>query len=166
MLIRSPGALLKDIAFMELAIQEAIQAAGQGELPIGAVVAKEGVILARNRNRSIGDRDPTAHAEILALREAASKLGNYRMPGCELYVTVEPCPMCVGAIVHSRVQRLIFGTRSDRTGAVYSVFPLLNAPQFNHRVEVTEGVLASRCRELLVRFFQECRAGGEVPKWS
>lgn len=157
---------MTDVAFMELAIEEAMQAAGEGELPVGAVVVRDGVVLARNHNRSVADRDPTAHAEILVLREAAALLGNYRVTGCELYVTVEPCPMCVGAVVHSRVRRLIFGTRSDKTGAVYTVFPLLNAPQFNHKVEVTEGVLAVRCRDLLVKFFQDRRAGGEVPKWS
>lgn len=151
---------------MELAIQEALYGLQQNEIPVGAVLVRNGEVLAKNHNRCVTDNDPTAHAEILALREGASRVGNFRLEGCELYVTLEPCPMCAGAIVHSRLKRLIFGAPCDKTGAVETVFRLLNDPRLNHQVQVTGGVLAEQCKELLQVFFQVRREGGEVPKWS
>ncbi len=139
---------------MELAIGEALQASLEGEVPVGAVLVREGEVLAKNHNRSLSLNDPTAHAEILVLREGAARVGNYRLNGCELYVTLEPCAMCAGAILESRLARLIFGARDEKAGAVQSLYRLLNDPRLNHRVQVTEGVLAERCREILQAFFQ------------
>ena len=145
---------LKDEEIMQFAIEEALQASREGEVPVGAVLIREGNVLARNHNRSLSLNDPTAHAEILALREGAARMGNYRMDGCELYVTIEPCPMCAGAILHSRISRLIFGARDERGGAVASLYQLLHDQRLNHRVQVTEGVLAERCGEILQDFFR------------
>ena len=145
---------LKDEEIMQFAIEEALQASREGEVPVGAVLIREGNVLARNHNRSLSLNDPTAHAEILALREGAARMGNYRMDGCELYVTIEPCPMCAGAILHSRISRLIFGARDERGGAVESLYRLLHDQRLNHRVQVTEGVLAERCGEILQDFFR------------
>lgn len=138
---------------MELAIEEALQASREGEVPVGAVLVKGGQIMARNHNRTLSLNDPTAHAEILVLREGATRVGNYRLNGCELYVTIEPCPMCAGAIVQGRISRLIFGARDEKGGAVQSLYQLLNDPRLNHRVQVNEGVLADRCREVVQAFF-------------
>lgn len=144
---------LTDHEIMELAIEEALQASREGEVPVGAVLLSDGRVVAKNHNRSISLHDPTAHAEILVLREGASLLGNYRLNGCELYVTIEPCPMCAGAIVHSRLQRLIFGARDEKGGAVESLYRLLDDPRLNHQVPVTEGILAERCQEIMYAFF-------------
>jgi len=137
-----------------MAIEEALKASQEGEVPVGAVLVREGEVLAKEHNRSLSLNDPTAHAEILVLREGASRVGNYRLNGCELYVTIEPCPMCAGAILHSRLARLIFGARDEKAGAVESLYRLLNDPRLNHRVQVTEGVLAERCKEIVQAFFQ------------
>ena len=140
-----------------MAIEEALQASHEGEVPVGAVLIREGEVVARNHNRSISLKDPTAHAEILVLREGASLLGNYRLTGCELYVTIEPCPMCAGAMVHSRLRRLIFGARDEKGGGVRSLYRLLDDQRLNHQVPVTEGVLAERCQEVMQAFFNTRR---------
>jgi tRNA(adenine34) deaminase len=138
-----------------------------GEVPVGAVVVCEGhvvhqkiveqKIIGRGWNQVVSGSDPCAHAEIVALREAARTLGNYRLSGCQLYVTLEPCAMCAGAIVHARIARLVYGARDPKAGAVGSVMQVLNHPRLNHRVEVTEGVLGGRCMEILQAFFRERR---------
>lgn len=138
---------------MELAIGEALKASQEGEVPVGAVLVSDGEVVAKNHNRSLSQNDPTAHAEILVLREGAARKGNYRLNECELYVTVEPCPMCAGAIVHSRVTRLIFGARDEKGGGVISLYRLLGDPRLNHQVQVIEGVLAERCQEIMQTFF-------------
>jgi len=146
-----------DTHFMELALAEARQAEAEGEVPVGAVVAREGELIAAAHNRPIGLNDPTAHAEILALRAAAEKLGNYRLAGCDLYVTLEPCAMCVGALVHARLQRLVYAAADPKAGAVASCLRLLESPHWNHRVEVRAGVLAEEAAALLQRFFASRR---------
>ena len=132
------------------------QAAAAGEVPVGAVVVKEGRIIGRGYNRPISTADPTAHAEIVALREAAAAEGNYRLPGCELYVTLEPCAMCVGAMVHARLARVVYGARDPKTGACGSVADLTVLPT-NHQTKFEGGVLAQECAEGLRRFFAERR---------
>jgi tRNA(adenine34) deaminase len=149
-----------DITFMREALREAERAAAAGEVPVGAIVVNGSGIVGRGHNQPITAGDPTAHAEVVALREAARTMGNYRLTGVRLYVTVEPCLMCVGAMVHARVGTLIFGTREPKAGAVVSAQQALSHPALNHRVEVVEGVLAEESRELLQRFFQERRAAG------
>ena len=130
------------------------QAAGaRGEVPVGAVVVKDGAIVGRGGNATIADCDPTAHAEIVALREAGRALGNYRLPGCDLYVTIEPCVMCAGAILHARIGRLVFGATDPKTGACGSVVDLFALPRLNHHATVTGGVLAGECGALLTDFF-------------
>jgi len=146
-----------DTHFMELALAEARQAEAEGEVPVGAVVARDGEVIAAAHNRPIGLNDPTAHAEILALRAAAEKLGNYRLAGCDLYVTLEPCAMCVGALVHARLQRLVYAAADPKAGAVASCLRLLESPHWNHRVEVRAGVLAEEAAALLQRFFASRR---------
>jgi tRNA(adenine34) deaminase len=148
---------LTDQELMELAIEEALLASREGEVPVGAVLVRDGEVVARDHNRSISFNDPTAHAEILVLRAGANRVGNYRLNGCELYVTIEPCPMCVGAMVHSRVSRLIFGARDAKGGAVESLYRLLGDPRLNHQVQVTEGVLGERCQEIMHAFFDARR---------
>ncbi len=143
--------------FMEEALQLARDAARQGEVPVGAVVVLEGEIVGRGWNSPIRLVDPTAHAEILALREASRRLGNYRLPGADVYVTLEPCVMCAGALVHARVRRLIFGARDLRFGGVRSKFQLADSPLLNHRVEIIEGIRAAECTELLREFFRDRR---------
>jgi tRNA(adenine34) deaminase len=143
--------------WMEEALREAQRAAALGEVPVGAVVVREGKVIARGSNRPITDSDPTAHAEILALREAAHALGNYRLSDCDLYVTIEPCAMCAGAITHARIRRLVYGADDPKAGAVKSVMQVLNHAQLNHQVEVTNGVLAGRSMDLLQSFFREKR---------
>jgi tRNA(adenine34) deaminase len=142
-----------DIKFMHAALAEARDAATNGEVPIGAVLVREGEILARAGNRTIRDCDPTAHAEIVALREAARILGNYRLADTTLYVTVEPCSMCAGAMIQARIRRLVYGAQEPRGGAVQSCFAVLSHPELNHRVEVTSGILADDCSEVLRAFF-------------
>jgi len=142
---------------MRAALELADAAASQGEVPVGAVVVVADRIVGRGANAPIGRCDPTAHAEILALREAGATLGNYRLETATLYVTVEPCAMCAGALVAARVSRLVFGTRDLRFGAVRSKFRLADSDLLNHRVEVVEGVLAADCLSRLQRFFQQKR---------
>jgi tRNA(adenine34) deaminase len=145
-----------DRLFMTEAIAEARKAADRGEVPVGAVVVKDGLILGRGHNRPISKRDPTAHAEIMALKAAAQRLGNYRLTGCDLYVSLEPCPMCLGAVVQARIGRLIYGAADPKSGAVVSVmrFPF---GKLNHRPEITGGVMADTCAALLRGFFHERR---------
>lgn len=145
---------MDDARLMELALAEAVAAAGEGEVPVGAIVAApDGEILARAHNRPVSTGDPSAHAEILALRAAGEKLGNYRLSGCDLIVTLEPCAMCAGAMVHARIRRLIYGAADLKGGAVSSCLRLLESPHWNHRVEVASGVLAEESAALLQRFF-------------
>ena len=146
-----------DELWMEEALRAAQRALEAGEVPVGAVVVCQGRILGRGWNRNIGDSDPSAHAEIIALREAGTAVGNHRLADCDLFVTIEPCAMCAGAIVHSRIKRLIYGADDPKAGAVQSVMQVLNHPQLNHRVEVRGGVLAGRCAELLQTFFKSRR---------
>ena len=150
--------VLIDEKCMEIALEEANTGALEGEVPIGAVLTKGGDIIARDHNRCIQLNDPTAHAEILVIRKGGQVLGNYRLPKTTLYVTVEPCPMCVGAITQGRIGRLVYGAPEDKTGAVGSRFCLLNDPHhLNHHIEVTRGVLEQRCSEILQNFFREKR---------
>jgi tRNA(adenine34) deaminase len=142
-----------DTQFMQEALAEANAAAVAGEVPIGAVLVHEGKILARSGNRTIRDNDPTAHAEIVVLREAARILSNYRLAGTTLYVTIEPCTMCAGAIVQARVPRLVYGADDPKGGAVRSCFTILTDARLNHQVEITPGVLASETAAILQSFF-------------
>jgi tRNA(adenine34) deaminase len=148
---------MSDESFMRLALELARQAEAAGEIPVGAVVAQAGSVLGRGFNSVIRLADPTAHAEILALREAAARLGNYRLEEATLYVTLEPCVMCAGALVSARIARLVFGARDLRFGGVRSKFRLADSELLNHRVEITEGVLGSECSRLLQQFFQSRR---------
>lgn len=138
---------------MQQALAEARESAASGEIPIGAVLVRDGKILARAGNRTIRDCDPTAHAEIVALREAARIVGNYRLADTTLYVTIEPCSMCAGAMIQARVPRLVYGAMEPRGGAVQSCFEVLSHPDLNHRVQVTSGVLASDCSDVIQSFF-------------
>jgi len=142
---------------MEEALRAAQRALEAGEVPVGAVVVCEGRILGRGWNRNIADNDPTAHAEIVALREAATTVGNHRLAECDLFATIEPCPMCAGSMVHARIKRLIYGADDPKAGAVHSVMQVLNHEQLNHKVEVRSGVLAGCCAELLQSFFKNRR---------
>lgn len=144
---------------MARAIDLARVAESRGEVPVGAVLARDDALLAEGYNRPIGACDPTAHAEIVALRAAATQAGNYRLPGSTLYVTLEPCAMCAGAIVQARVARVVFGARDPRAGAAGSVFEVFGETRLNHRPAVTEGVLAENCSALLSDFFRRRRAG-------
>ena len=146
-----------DEVWMEEALRAAQRALEAGEVPVGAVVVCDGKIIGRGWNRNITDCDPTAHAEIVALREAGANIGNHRLGGCELFATIEPCAMCAGAVVHARLLRLVYGTGDPKAGAVQSVMRVLNHPQLNHRVDVRSGVLASRSAELLQSFFRNRR---------
>ncbi len=151
-------ALNIDELWMEEALRAAQRALEAGEVPVGAVVVSDGRIVGRGWNRNLTDSDPTAHAEIIALQEAGTTLGNHRLGACELFATIEPCTMCAGALIHARVKRLIYGADDPKAGAVHSVMRVLNHPQLNHRMEVTGGVLAGRCAELLQSFFQRRRS--------
>jgi tRNA(adenine34) deaminase len=142
-----------DIAYMQAALDEAREAAWRGEVPIGAIVVHEGQIIARAGNRTITDCDPTAHAEIVALRAAAAHINNYRLTEASVYVTIEPCSMCAGAMIQARIARLVYGADDAKGGAVRSCFSILDHPQLNHRVEVTLGVLAEESAALLKEFF-------------
>lgn len=148
---------MSDSLFMQAALQLAEQAAEQGEVPVGAVVVNNGEIIGRGANRCITDHDPTAHAEIVALRAAAQQNNNYRLMGCDLYVTLEPCMMCAGAMVHARIRRLIIGASDPKTGVAGSVVNYLQAPFLNHQVTLESGVMAEQCSALLKRFFQARR---------
>jgi len=146
-----------DHEFMQAALAEARLAAEAGEVPIGAVVVREGAIVVRGQNRLLRDVDPTAHAEIVALRAAAAVLGNYRLDGCTLYVTLEPCAMCAGAMIHARLDRLVFAAADPKAGAAGSVLTVLNHPQLNHQMVVEQGILGDEAAELLRSFFRERR---------
>ena len=151
-------ALRSDELWMEEALRCAQRALEMDEVPVGAIVVCDGKIIARGWNRNIADADPTAHAEIVALREAGATVGNHRLGGCELFVTIEPCPMCAGAMVHARIPRLVYGADDPKAGAVHSVMQVLNHPQLNHELEVRGGVLAGRSAELLQTFFKKRRS--------
>ncbi len=151
-------ALTQQYDGMQAALAEARLAAEAGEVPIGAVVVSAGEIVARGQNRVLRDVDPTAHAEIVALRAAAVALGNYRLNGCTLYVTLEPCAMCAGAMIHARLDRLVFAAVDPKAGAAGSVLAVLNHPQLNHQMEVEQGILAEESAELLRSFFRERRS--------
>jgi tRNA(adenine34) deaminase len=143
--------------WMEEALREALRARALGEVPVGAVVVCEGRVVGRGGNRNLTDDDPTAHAEIVALREAGREIGNHRLTDCEMYVTLEPCAMCAGAMMHARLRRLIYGADDPKAGAVETVMQVLNHPGLNHRMELTKGILAGRSAELLQTFFREKR---------
>jgi len=155
--MRDKDSSLTDHKFMEMAVKEALQASQAGEVPVGAILVKNGEVVARDHNRPISLNDPTAHAEVLVLRAGAARMGNYRLSGCELYVTIEPCLMCAGAIVQSRIARLIFGARDEKGGAVKSLYHILEDPHLNHRVQVIEGVLGEQCQEIMQAFFSARR---------
>jgi tRNA(adenine34) deaminase len=146
-----------DYDFMQAALDEARLAAEAGEVPIGAVVARAGEIIACGQNRVLRDVDPTAHAEMVALRAAARAVANYRLPGCTLYVTLEPCAMCAGAMIHARLDRLVFAAADPKAGAAGSVLSVINHPQLNHQMLVEQGILADESAELLRSFFRERR---------
>lgn len=150
--------MFPDDYYMKLAIEEAQKAFVLNEVPVGAVaVAESGEILAREHNRSISLNDPSAHAEILALRKAASRVGNYRLMGVTLFVTIEPCPMCAGACVLARIRRLVYGTVDSKAGACESLYNIVQDERLNHRIEVTAGVMEQECREVIQAFFRAKR---------
>jgi tRNA(adenine34) deaminase len=149
--------MIDDQEAMQAALEEARLAGEAGEVPIGAVVVCDGEIVARGQNRVLRSLDPTAHAEIVALRTAAAAIGNYRLPGCTLYVTLEPCAMCAGAMIHARLDRLVFAAADPKAGAAGSVLEVLNHPQLNHQMEVEQGILADDSAELLRSFFRDRR---------
>src|SRR5215469_10455713 len=153
--IRGPAH--EDAHWMELALELARSAAAAGEVPVGAVVVKDGVVVGRGHNRNLTENDPTGHAELVALRDAAARLGNHRLVGCTIFATIEPCAMCAGAMVHSRLARLVYGASDPKAGAAGSVLTVLNHPRLNHRMEVTAGVLADQCSEVLTSFFRSRR---------
>ena len=150
-----------DAEFMRQAVGLALETRAQGEVPVGCVIVRDGTVVAAGANAPIGRCDPTAHAEILALRAAAQALGNYRLAGCTLDVTLEPCAMCAGAMVHARIDRLVFGASDPRVGAAGSALNLVQSAAQNHRIQVTSGVLAVECSELLLGFFRERRAAAD-----
>jgi len=151
-----------DTRFMQQALAAARAAEARGEVPVGAAVVRDGELLAVAGNGPVGGHDPTAHAEITALRAAAARLGNYRLTGATVYVTLEPCCMCVGAMIHARIARLVFGAADPKSGAAGSVFDLARAPQHNHRLAVTGGVLAEPCGRVLQTFFRARRRKGSA----
>ena len=146
-----------DTSYMQLALDLARQAATNNEVPVGAILIKDGVVIGRGSNATIVSHDPTAHAEIIAMREAAKHLGNYRLVDCTLYVTLEPCAMCSGAIQHARIARLVYGASDPKTGACGSVVDLMKEPKLNHHTEVVSGVLAEECGAVLTTFFKQRR---------
>lgn len=143
----------EDAAFLRLALAQAASAAAAGEVPVGAIVVRQGVVIAAGENRAIRDNDPTAHAEIVALRAAGAALKNYRLSDCEMYSTLEPCPMCAGAMLHARLRRVIYGASDPKAGADGSVQQVLRNDRSNHRLDVTSGVLAEECGQILRDFF-------------
>jgi tRNA(adenine34) deaminase len=149
--------MIDDLEAMQAALAEARLAGKAGEVPIGAVVVHQGAIVARGQNRVLRDVDPTAHAEIVALRAAAAALGNYRLAGCTLYVTLEPCAMCAGAMIHARIDRLVYAAADLKAGACGSVLGVLNHPQLNHQMQIEQGIAAEESAELLRNFFRERR---------
>jgi len=149
--------VLADTDYLRAAMEQARAAEADGEVPVGAVVVRDGEIIATGRNRVITDSDPTAHAEIVALRAAGTVLGNYRLEGCDLYCTLEPCAMCAGAILHARIRRLVYAASDPKAGACGSVLGVMNHPQLNHKVEVVAGLLAEECGAMLTTFFRSRR---------
>lgn len=147
----------QDAIWMQQALEQAHKAWAQGEIPVGAIVVKDGQLIATGFNQPIGKHDPTAHAEIMALRAAASVLGNYRLPGCELYVTLEPCAMCAGAMLHARLARVVYGASDPKTGACGAVLNLFEQEQLNHHTQLIGGVMAQECSVLLKEFFIDRR---------
>lgn len=156
-LSRDSAWLPDDLTWMEVALAEARMAADAGEVPVGALVINNGEIIGRAGNRNLRDHDPTAHAEIVALRQAAKHLGNHRLTGSVLYATIEPCAMCAGAMVHARISRLVYGARDMKAGAAGSILEVINHPRLNHKMEVVSGVLEDRCSEILQEFFRRKR---------
>jgi tRNA(adenine34) deaminase len=148
-----------DQYWMQLALEQAQLAAAAGEVPVGAVLIRDNELIASGFNQPISSCDPTAHAEVVALRTASAQLSNYRLPDTTLYVTIEPCTMCAGALVHARIKRLVYGATEPRAGAVVSANKLLDGEQFNHRIEVEGGVLAEQCGAILQKFFRDKRRG-------
>ncbi|AKL97389.1 tRNA adenosine(34) deaminase TadA [Endomicrobium proavitum] len=146
-----------DIQFMTMALKEAAKAEKIGEVPVGAVIVKDGKIIAKGFNRCITDSDPTAHAEIIALRKAAKKLSNYRLNGCNIYVTIEPCPMCAGALVNARISKIYFGAADKKAGACKSVLKVAGNKKLNHRVAFKGGVLKEECAKIIQQFFKNKR---------
>jgi tRNA(adenine34) deaminase len=157
-----------DERFMRIALELAGQARQRGEVPVGAVVVLDGTVIGEGFNRPITAQDPTAHAEIVAIRDAATRVGNYRLSGAEIYVTIEPCQMCVGAMVHARIARVVYGAPEPRAGAIESAMRAHEHPALNHRIEALGGLLEDESRALMQEFFRERRSvfTGEVPKWS
>jgi tRNA(adenine34) deaminase len=153
---------VSDETFMREALALARQAAAAGEVPVGAVVVQDGVVTGRGYNQPLAARDPTAHAEVVALRDAAQRIGNYRLGGCALYVTIEPCAMCAGAIMHARIARVVYGAADPKTGACGSVVNLFADQRLNHHATVTGGVLAMEAGALLQEFFAERRRAGNA----
>jgi tRNA(adenine34) deaminase len=147
-----------DAYWMQFALQQAQLAAQCGEVPVGAVLVKDDEIIGAGFNQPISSCDPTAHAEVVALRAAAKCLSNYRLPDTTLYVTIEPCTMCVGALIHARIKRVVFGALEPRAGSIISAQTLLDGEHFNHRIEVTTGVLANQCGEVMQKFFRDRRS--------
>jgi tRNA(adenine34) deaminase len=148
----------EDAAWMQIALEQARRAAELGEVPIGALVIKDGVILGQGHNRNLLDNDPTAHAEMVALRQAAAQFGNHRLVGCEMVVTIEPCAMCAGAMIHARLARLVYGASDPKAGAAGSVLQVLNHPRLNHKLQITPGILNDKCSEILKKFFRARRS--------
>src|SRR6266705_5287147 len=148
-----------DAVYMDLALVEAKKADGAGEVPVGAVIVSNDAVIGRGFNQPISAKDPTAHAEIIALREAARNLGNYRLSGVTMYCTVEPCVMCAGAMIHARIARLVFGAPEPKAGSAGSIYNVLTDPRLNHRVEVLSGIRQDECASLLRDFFQRRRSG-------
>ena len=146
-----------DLDFLQLALEEAIAAGQAGEVPVGAVLVHQGAVLASAQNRVLRDSDPTAHAEVLALRAGGLAMGNYRLNGCSLFVTLEPCSMCAGALVHARVDRVVYATADPKAGAAGSVLTVINHPRLNHQMQLDSGLLADESSELLKAFFRERR---------
>jgi tRNA(adenine34) deaminase len=151
--------MTQDESYVQLALEQARRAAEAGEVPVGAIILYEGEVIGSGQNCVLRNLDPTAHAEVVALRAAAQHLHNYRLTGCELYTTLEPCSMCAGAMIHARISRLVYGTADPKAGAAGSVVSVVNHPQLNHQMLVTSGVLAEECAELLRNFFRERRQG-------
>lgn len=150
--------MTQDESYLQLAIEQGRLAAVAGEVPVGAVIVYDSEVIATGQNYVLRNIDPTAHAEIVALRAAALHLNNYRLTGCELYTTLEPCSMCAGAMIHARISRLIYGAADPKAGAAGSVLEVVNHPQLNHQMQLTSGILADECGELLRSFFRERRA--------
>lgn len=146
-----------DVSLMQEALEEARSAGAAGEVPIGAVLVLDGKVIARSGNRTIRDCDPTAHAEIIVLRKAAQVVNNYRLAGTTLYVTIEPCSMCAGAMIQARIPRLVYGASDPKAGAVRTYFQILSNPNLNHQIEIADGVLADECAEVIQSFFAKRR---------